>query len=116
MKIFPSVTTSKEEFIEYIIMTCEAKNVEEEKKEQWVKKVRECLCSEGHYFYNMIFLHAIKADVILHELIHHIAKELKVRTLSSFWEILDNLDDVIDILIFKKGKLYLYWFELCNSA
>jgi len=101
--IFPKVTLSREEFIEWIIYVCEAYDIKNEKKERWVKKVRMCI-DEAHYFYGMIFIERISFYLILHELIHHFANDLRGYTLLKFWYNLDLLVDIIDILLFRKTK------------
>lgn len=105
--LFPKVTRSKKEFVRHIVETCEAWEVSNAQKEAWIKKIEECLCLEAHYFCDMIYLHRFSPHLILHEFIHHIAKELRSKTNSSFFFFLDDFIDIFDILFFHKGKVRL---------
>jgi len=94
----PKVTTSKDEFIEYICKVCEAKDIGEEIIEDWVWHVWDNLY-QAHYFYGMIYVCELRPYFLLHELVHHIAQLLRKMTHSKKWYSLDYIIDTVDKVI-----------------
>lgn len=104
-KLFPRVTTSREEFIEHIILTCEARDINEEKKLEWVKKVRRRV-SVATYFWGMIFTEKASFRLLSHELSHHIIEHIRIWTVLKMWGYFHFLSDDLYCLIYlrKKGQ------------
>jgi len=98
-KLFPKVTTSREEFIEHIILTCEARDIDKEKTLKWVEKVRTHV-SIATYFWGMIFSEKASFDLLIHELSHHIIEHVRVWTHSDKWVYFHILNDRLYCLIY----------------
>ena len=101
-RIFPEVTTSKKEFIEHIRNVCRTDDDDIDKKTEgeWINHIENC-DFDGHYFLNLIHIKYISANILLHEIIHHISQQLNILTDSNhFWKI-DELNDKLYIAIFK---------------
>lgn len=100
VSIFPKVTTSKKDFIDYISKICGA-DIENEKDEEWFRKIDRL---DGFYFSGGVMLISkLVPCVILHELIHHFSAFMRGFTQSKKWYKLDNTLDELDIFIFRKN-------------
>lgn len=99
VRIFPEVTTSKEEFIKHIQRIC-ATDIYGGEEKEWMDHVR-CTNFDGYYFLNLIYLKFISAPVLLHEIIHHIFQQLDILTNSNHFTKTDVLVDKLHIAIFK---------------
>lgn len=102
VSLFPSVTTSRTQFIRHIANICEVGNVEDYKKEEWIKRIELKLC-EACYFVGMMFVEKVSFYLILHELIHHISAFIRGLTQSKIWYKIDYILDGLDIFIFRKN-------------
>lgn len=99
----PKVTTSKEEFLKHIEYICKTANVPDNIEYKWISIV-ENDDTYGYYFFNVMFVCKLSFLSILHELIHHFAKEIRGRTIHDFWYIIDEINDIIAHLIDEKRK------------
>jgi len=99
--LFPLVTTSRTQFIKDIAVICEACNIENYRKEEWIQRVESSSC-EAHYFVGIIFVEKMSFYLLLHELIHHVMALMRRITQSRIWYKLDYTLDGLDIFIFRK--------------
>lgn len=109
-RIFPNVTTSKKEFLNHISKVCTIDNIDREIRKEWFNHIETCN-SDGHYFFNLIYIKFISAYLLLHEYIHHISQQLNTLTNSnSFWFI----DDLNDTLYIDCCNIYYKFHYLFN--
>jgi len=102
VRFFPLVTLSREEFIQYIIKICSILGmVNEDKKKEWINHVRNGI-HVAHYFEGTIFIKYMSPYLLIHELIHHIARLLRYGTQHKIWYEIDWLIDDFDAWLFGK--------------
>lgn len=100
LHIFPEVTMSPEVFINHIKNLCNKERIDKDVEEEWINHIKSCN-SAGYYFLNLIYIKHISFWLLVHEMVHHVAQQL--RTIISFnFNIIDDINDGFWIIIYNK--------------